>query len=89
VARHIVEHIAGLPVADVAGERPAVLVDGYAHGSLSMTAYTLDLRCPEAASVAAGSAPLPSPDVVPTEEAQFSRTWPRPQGSGVGQTGTG
>jgi len=55
-------------LADVAGERPAVLVDGYAHGSLSMTAYTLDLRCPETASVAAGSAPLPSPDVVPTEE---------------------
>jgi hypothetical protein len=33
-----------------------------------MTAYTLDLRCPETASVAAGSAPLPSPDVVRTEE---------------------
>lgn len=53
-----------LPLLYVAGlasaaARPAkALVDGYAYGSLSMTAYTLDARCPEQPDDGAGAAPL-------------------------------
>jgi 4,5-DOPA dioxygenase extradiol len=55
-------YLAGLAAA--AGSPADVLVDGYAMGSLSMTAYTLDLQV--TAADAAGGAPLlPSPDVVP------------------------
>ena len=62
-------YLAGL--ADAEGSATRVLVDGYAYGSLSMTAYTLgvdDLGPPDA-NIAA--APLPGPDVVPTDEANI------------------
>lgn len=46
-----------------------MLIDGYANGSLSMTAYTLGVRCPsEQDPLTSGSVPLPDPGMLPTEE---------------------
>lgn len=59
-------YLAGL--ADVAGSVSDVLVDGYTYGSLSMTAYTLGLDDEETPRGGTNAAPLPGPDVVPTDE---------------------
>ena len=62
VAVPITDHF--LPLLYVAGlaaaaRRPAAtLVEGYTYGSLSMTAFTLDARCPDTASQADGAAPI-------------------------------
>ncbi|HET9871180.1 MAG TPA: 4,5-DOPA dioxygenase extradiol [Propionibacteriaceae bacterium] len=55
-------YLAGLAGASNSGTD--VLIDGYAYGSLSMTAYTLDLACPGAASGTTPAAELPH-DVPP------------------------
>ena len=63
-------YLAGL--AGAADRGADVLIDGYAYGSLSMTAYTLDLACP---STSAGRGdlerPAALPDGVPTDGANI------------------
>ena len=60
-------YIAGLASAQAASAK--VLVDGYTYGSLSMTAYTLDARCPESTDDAGGAAPLAT--TLPPEDANI------------------
>ena len=60
-------YLAGL--ASAAGKPADVLVDGYAYGSLSMTAYTLGGHCPEVDEGGEGAAPLDT--TVPPEEANI------------------
>jgi 4,5-DOPA dioxygenase extradiol len=55
-----------------AARRPArVLIEGYAMGSLSMTAYTLDANCPPADTDTRPAAPIPDPAVVSAEDANI------------------
>ncbi|HVP61335.1 MAG TPA: 4,5-DOPA dioxygenase extradiol [Myxococcaceae bacterium] len=59
-------YLAGLAGA---AKRPLeLLVDGYAYGSLSMAAYTLDAAPPAGRRDAGPSAGLPDPTVIPAED---------------------
>jgi 4,5-DOPA dioxygenase extradiol len=60
-------YLAGL--AGVADDNLDILIDGYAYGSLSMTAYTLGLPCPRASGAGRG-APQPPPDL-PADESNI------------------
>jgi 4,5-DOPA dioxygenase extradiol len=59
-------YVAGL--ASAAARPLDVLVDGYAFGSLSMAAYTLDAACPTDDLDRRPSAGLPDPSVMPPED---------------------
>jgi 4,5-DOPA dioxygenase extradiol len=61
-------HLAAL--AEVAGEEPQVLVDGFTYGSISMTSYAVGVTCPEPGD-APGPLPLPPSDVVPPEQSNI------------------
>jgi len=56
-------YVAGL--AGAANRPLELLVDGYAYGSLSMAAYTLDAKCPTDAADTRPAAGLPDPAVMP------------------------
>ena len=60
-------YIAGLAAA--AARPTKVLVDGYAYGSLSMTAYGLDAICPESSTEVGGAASLAT--TLPPEDANI------------------
>jgi 4,5-DOPA dioxygenase extradiol len=59
-------YLAGL--AGACGRPAEVLVDGYAFGSLSMTAYTLDGDCPKEDGREGPAAGLPDPRILPPED---------------------
>jgi 4,5-DOPA dioxygenase extradiol len=59
-------HIAGL--ASAAKQTARVLIDGYALGSLSMTSFTLEAKCPTDDADRRPGASLPDPRDVPAED---------------------
>jgi 4,5-DOPA dioxygenase extradiol len=59
-------YIAGL--ASAATRPLELLIDGYAFGSLSMAAYTLDAKCPTDHADSRRSAGLPDPEVMPAAD---------------------
>lgn len=59
-------YVAGL--ASAAGRPLELLVDGFAYGSLSMAAYTLDANCPARSADTKPSASLPDPSIVPPRD---------------------
>jgi 4,5-DOPA dioxygenase extradiol len=60
-------HLAGLTAA--ANRSAEVLIDGYALGSLSMTSFTLEAKCPADDGDRRPGANLPDPSVVSAEDA--------------------
>jgi len=62
-------YLAGL--ADADDDTTSVLVEGYAYGSLSMTAYTLDAPVTRSESADGPAAALPEPTEVPPDSTNF------------------
>lgn len=59
-------HLAGL--ASASKEAAQVLIDGYAFGSLSMTSFTLEAKCPTDGGDRRPGASLPDPRDLPAED---------------------
>ena len=59
-------YFAGLAMAST--RPPRVLIDGFAMGSLSMTSYTLEARCPVDLDDRTPAATIPDPALIPPEE---------------------
>lgn len=65
-------YLAGL--ASAAGRPLGPLIDGYAYGSLSMAAYTLDVACPIERGDPRPAAILPDPAVMPSVDTNLRRS---------------
>jgi 4,5-DOPA dioxygenase extradiol len=61
-------------IASASARTPAILVDGYALGSISMTSYTLDAECPPRDSVDRSTTELLPDPGVPPDQTNMERT---------------
>ncbi len=67
-AEHFIPLLYFAGLAHAAGRPAQTLIDGYAYGSLSMTAFTLDAQDASVRDAAGSAAPIPDPSVTPSDD---------------------